>query len=387
MGETIVKSEEGLVSEYEGFKQEEISKVDTTEGQATEKIHTIAEKDATGKEISQIYRGSDKEARCIVFFYMLVPIILAALYMAGTMWFFAYPSYTRSHSVIEALNFFHYPSDSFFTAFVITAPIYLLYSLSVLLRYYIGKPLNGITKMVYCIIIFCVWAYTCVFFFDKSKFVQQLDLLYRNAESIFSIGVFLFLLTVFIACFVILGYEASKHSVRIDFLLSTALCVVHIVICNFFIREGGLIYLVPFSEKYTTTEDFPIDKRATLESVLIFAKLNDYRRMISLYPEKQISYRDLLTMAAKSPSLLSSGYMKNHPKLYVHYLTNEILYPLSKDLAQKEYWESKLTVSSKHIEDYYYSIRSTVVRYIYLAKQYLSILVVMVNGNPEAAHK
>ena len=255
------------------------------------------------------------------------------------------------------------------------------------MRYFLGKPLRRLKRIVFGIVISIIWAYVCAFYFYKSEFVQRLILLYRNTEPIYNIGAVLFLVTVLIACFVILGYDETKHSIKVDIISCIALCVVYIIICNFFIREGGLIYLVPNSAKYTTTEDFPVEKRANLESFLKFAELNNYKRIIFVNPKKQISYRDFLTMAAKSPSLLSSGYMKNHPKFYVRYLTNEILYPLSKDLAQKEYWERQLTVSSKCIEDYFSDLESTIGRLIFLARQYLSILGEIVNYNPEVIYK
>jgi hypothetical protein len=111
---------------------------------------------------------------------------------------------------------------------------------------------------------------------------------------------------------------------------------------QFFIREGGLIYFVPFREKYTVTEDFPVNKRAVLKSFFKFAELNGHKRERYFHPKKQISYEDLLEMAAISPSLLkpallSSTNTTSYPKFYVRYMTNEILYPLSKNKAKKEH--------------------------------------------------
>ena len=354
--------------------------MDTIEGQEEEEMNSIENKDASAVEVSHTCCDPGEKARGMVFFYLLLPIVLAALYVAGTFWFFYYPFH------IDVFQYYDYTSYSILAAFFINAPLYLLYFLTVLLRCYFGKPLNGMDKIVSEIVIFSIWTFVCAFFFDKSEFVQQLDLLCRNTEPIFIVVAITFLVAIFKACCVILCYAKANHSVKIDLISCTALCVVYILICNFFILEGGLIYLVSYSEQYTITEDFPIDKLVTLESFCKFAELNGYKRERFFNPGKQISYGNLLTMAAISPAFLSYGY-RNYPKFYVRYLTNEILYPLSEDLAKKEYWGRKLTVSSEHIEDHFYNRKFSMGRDIFLARQYLSVLSATARGNPEAAYK
>ena len=362
------------------INQEEISNFDAIEGQSAEEMNSIAQKDASTVEVSHTYCNPDEKARGVVFFYLLLPIVLAALYIAGAFWFYNYPFY------IDVFQYYDHTSYSILAAFVITAPSYLLYFLSVLIRCYFGKPLNGMHKIVTGIVIFSIWSCVCAFYFDKSEFAQLLNLLCRNAEPILIVGAILFLMTVFKASYVILNYAKANHSIMNDLISCTALCVVYIVICNFFILEGGLIYSVPYNAKYTTTEDFPVDKLAILKSFFKFAELNGYKQEKFFRPKKQISYGDLLTMAAISPALLSYGY-RNYPKFYVRYLTNEILYPLSEDLAQKEYWGRKLTVSSERIEDQFINRKFSMGRDIFLARQYLSVLSAMARGNPEAAYK
>jgi hypothetical protein len=192
---------------------------------------------------------------------------------------------------------------------------------------------------------------------------------------------------IFKACYVVLSYAKSKHNMKRDFISCVALCAVYILICNYFIREGGLIYLTPISVNCTTTDDFPSDKRAVLISFFKFAELNNYKPENFFHPEKQISYVDLLSLAAISPKLLSYSQFMYYPKFYVRYLTNEILFPLSDDLAQKEYWGRKLIVSSERIENHFYRRGSAMKRDIFLSSKYLSILQAKAIGKPEAAYK
>jgi hypothetical protein len=187
--------------------------------------------------------------------------------------------------------------------------------------------------------------------------------------------------------YIILSYAKSKHSVKFDIILCSALFIVYFLVCNFFFREGGIIYVVPFKEKYTVSEDFPINKRAILKSFFKFAELNDYKTEDFFHPQKQISYENLLTLATISPKLLSYSEFMYYPKFYVHYLTKEILYPLSDDLAQKEYWGRKLIVSSERIENHFNRRGTAMKRDIFLASKYLSILQAKANGEPEAAYK
>ena len=83
---------------------------------------------------------------------------------------------------------------------------------------------------------------------------------------------------------------------------------------------------------------------------------------------------------------MSSSYIFNYPKFYVRYWANEILYPLSDDLAQKDYWGRKLTVSSERIENQFFHRGSVMQRDIFLASKYMSILQAMAKNTPEEAY-
>jgi len=382
-----VTNEEELVSKDRFNNQEELNDTDATKGKVTEEIHILAQKDDSGEEVSHACSEPSEQKRGMVLFYLLLPLILVALSTAGTLWVILFPSYRGDYFMKDSLNYYNFLSESVLVAILDFAPLFLLYFLLVSTRCYFEKPLSGLNRIVSVITILCIWACIDVFFFDEKGFIKVLSSLYRNVEPIFGLVKVLIIVALFKACYIILSYSKSKHSVKTDLISCTALCLVYIVICSFFIREGGLIYLVHFSEKYTTTKDFPVEKRSTLESFLKFAELNGYKRERFFHIEKQISYEDLLTMAAISPALLSSNYMINYPKYYARYITNEILYPLSNDLAQKEYWGRKLIVSSERVEDHFYNRRWTMGRDIFLAIKYLSILSAVASGNPEAAYK
>ena len=371
-------NEEDLVSKDGVINQIEPPNADTSECQVTEEIQILALKDASGEEVSRNCHNPVSQTRDMVYFYLLLPIILVALYMAGELWFLFYPS------IPEGLSYLYYPTFCILSTTIFIAPLYILQTLW---RYYLGKPLYGMNKTIICVVIFCIWLCGLMLYFEKNNLLENsMYWIYTNAKPIFCVIVILFLVSVFKACFIVLGYKKSKHSFKIDILSCTALCVVYIVICNFFMREGGIIYLVPYSKHYGTTEDFPVDKRSILKSFYKLAELNGFKRERFFHPEKQISYEDLLAMAAISPELLSHGY-NYYPKFYARYLIKEILYPLSNDLSQKEYWGRKLVISSERIEDHFYNRRWTMSRDIFLARKYFFILGAMTSDNPEAVYR
>ena len=240
--------------------------------------------------------------------------------------------------------------------------------------------------------IFTIWTFLFPFLFQGDVFLEQLlNRIFGNIKPLLRIGAIMFFVSLAFVimlkvCFIILGYDKSKKRFcKTDIISCVALCIMYFIICNCFLSEGGIIYLIPFSEKYAVTEDFPSNKRAILKSFLKLVVLNDKKEDF-FYPEKQISYEDLLTMAAVSPAILSSGNLY-YPKFYVRYWANEILYPLSDDLAQKDYWGRKLIVSSESIEAHFFHREWGMLREIFLASKYLSILKATATDDPGSAYR
>jgi hypothetical protein len=324
-----------------------------------------------------------EQTKRLFFVFLLTPVIFMALFMAGTFWFFVYPSSIALPGMVELLDFVYFPSRCILIAIIFIAPLFILLAL---LRSLYEKPLSNVSKTIWAVVFFSIWMSIFVREF-KHVLAILLNWLYENTEPISVICILLFFVSIIKASLKVLGYEKSKHSVKIDIISCITLCIVYISICNYFIREGGIIYVVPFREKNTVTEDFPNDKKNILKSFLKFAELNNHNAESFFHPEKQIRYKDLLAAAAISPALLERPIFRiNYPRFYVRYLTNEILFPLSEDLAQKEYWGRKLIVSSERINNHFYQRVFEMERDIALASKYLSILRAMARGKPDAAY-
>jgi hypothetical protein len=347
-------------------------------------VHILTSEEKSERiDESPNYEGLSTQAKGMVFFYLLVPVFFMASYFAGEIWFLLYPSSIALTGVDEAFGYIYYPTICIFIALVIVSPLFILLAV---LRRFCKFPFYWIKKIV-CGVLLCIWVIILVFY-ANNPFELLLIRLYKNNDPIFIVCTIAFLAIMLKSCFVILVYAELKQSVKKDFICCTALCVVYVIVCIFFIWEGGLIYLapysevVPFSEKSIVTEDFPNDKLAMLRSFLKFSYLSGYGYQSFFPPEKEISYEDFLTMAAISPAIFKAYHNFYYPKFYVSYWTNEILYPLSDDLAQKEYSGPKLIVSSERINDHFYRRESAMAQDISLASEYLSILYIAANGKP-----
>jgi hypothetical protein len=264
------------------------------------------------------------------------------------------------------------------TAIVFLSPIYVL---PVCLRFgYLKKPLLcHKKKTIVSFIVFLVWMYFVSSIFPLWCKYSVTKWLLDFATPFLYGCIILFLLVIVLlntclVSFIILGYSNTKpHRFYMTkplayFAASAVLYTIFLAFCVFFIGEGGFIYFYPCSEIYTTTKDFPRDKLKNLKSLLRLTAVVNPSLAKTLFSGRVVSYEDFLTVAAASPALLP----RNSPKFYFHYWTNEILYPLSDDLAQKEYWGRKWITSRQQVENHY--LDAGWMREAFLASKYISVL-------------
>jgi hypothetical protein len=312
----------------------------------------------------------------MLFCLLLLPLILGALFFESIYWFFM-----RPHYFLCLLLSLFLGAGKFFL------PIYLL---PAFLRYFLKKTLSFIEKIAISIVIFFVWLWIVLLYGDElfrlgllKEWLARHTVAPLNGYLLF-FALSIVLLSTFMMCFVILGYRKSGNLNtwrRIDYALCMIICVVYFVFGRFFIAEGGLIYFFPCSETYIVANDFPKEKLANLRALFRFVSINE-SKLKNFFSKKEISYEDFLAMTATSPAILS----KNPPKFYFRYWIDEILYPLSDDLAQKSYWGRKWITSSEQIEDYYIHGRDEIERDVFLASKYLSLLAWSAAGAPQEAY-
>ena|GEM_PF-5962786 len=203
----------------------------------TNEEELLNNKTSEEEEVSQSCCNSGGKSREILYFYLLLPTAIASLFSAGLVWVLTYPDFVIYFNLLGYIR----------NAFLFSFSLYILYFLLLLLRSFYGKPLSGKNKIISFVVFFSIWAYIDAFYFEHNGFVKPIIGLGSNAEPIAYVTVVLFVVAVLKACFVILTYDGSKHSAKIDLISCAALSVVYIVIFNF-IKEGGLIFLLLFSE-------------------------------------------------------------------------------------------------------------------------------------------
>lgn len=132
--------------------------------------------------------------------------------------------------------------------------------------------------------------------------------------------------------------------------------------------------------QYKTTNDFPESQKGVLIHLSKFIDMTDLS-LLHVLKKPVISYDCLLSLAAISPAILG----EDMPRFYFRYWVNNVLLPLSNDLAIQRYWGHKLLVSEKKIKDLYlyWKKGAEIPRDALIAKTYRSIIVSIQKKEPE----
>ena len=180
------------------------------------------------------------QARGIVCFYLLVPIVIIALFFWGTHLSLVYPPKNLFPYSINYIDFYFAIFLCLFWAVVCVSPLYLLL---LLWRFCYPKPLSKMNKTISGMVFFSIWAiFSMQIIVIGMDFLEQLlNLHLKNSGPLLYMCATPFLLIIMLkACFAILCYNKSKHSVMFDLISCVAIFVVYVAICNFSLKKVGV---------------------------------------------------------------------------------------------------------------------------------------------------
>jgi hypothetical protein len=170
-----------------------------------------------------------KPAKVLVFFYLLAPIVILALYFIiarrgsiGIMY----------HSTFVVRDYIDIPSRIIHDSAVCITPLYILLAVW---RGFYGLPFAKKTKTICSIVSFSIWAAIFIFLLYDKPIVECLKESFENIGPFTVIGASLYFAAMIKACNAILGYEKTKHSFKIDVISSTALLVAYYFVYSYFV--------------------------------------------------------------------------------------------------------------------------------------------------------